>query len=811
MRPNTANGTAAAIETAAARSSVGCELLESSACTVEDRKALLRHFAAASEVLTSHSLRVVASLAVIRVHPCVNLELINNVDAQDIEHTAPDKVEPMFVSIASSDVLYIPPVQTSSQLLGPTFVNPWNISGELSLLKRLGVVELSSPDFLITAVLPRLDRLQSDVRDTALVASLKAGHHLAQPKFGMLLRTTRFVPVADGRLRRPDELYDPATPEIEHLLDASAWFPSGQFASEDMLLLLVGLGLQQEVNLQSLIGIAQAIDEDADAKPHEAFRRGKALLNFIDANYGRLFKYKKRGPFAISKMLGHVNAAKEAADQAAVAFFRDLCLLRWIPVLGEPPSGELIPWSRSSPGVTTPVSARLEYDAWLVSASLGIVANSTIVSDHVCNHLGWNSAAPVKAVAKQLTSWETHLRSIDAARRPAVLAKLSRTIMTSYDILAAALAAGPPHSIELAAQLDGEAWVWTGEPNSPFVIARKTVFSSRVDCHPYIYTLPVAAAQQHPDLFRELGVREQLSCTDFIEILAEIAAKYDTSGDSSGDTLAQADLDIMITLAHRLADAVAGGARLDSDVYIPDATGRVALSSTVVYNDSAWSPPAQHALVHPHISNQVARAIGVRSLIALVISGEENEGLGYEAYGQTESLTSRLAGLLEVYPDGVGIVKELVQNADDAGASCVRILFSMETWGTTSLLGDSLAKWQGPALYVYNDAVFAEKDFANLASLASSIKASDSVSIGKFGCGWNSIYHLTDVPSIVSGDHLVMLDPNKKYLPDIATAPRPGLKVKFTGSRLKQQFPDQFAPLCSEAHGFGCDMMTSFK
>ena len=42
-------------------------------------------------------------------------------------------------------------------------------------------------------------------------------------------------------------------------------------------------------------------------------------------------------------------------------------------------------------------------------------------------------------------------------------------------------------------------------------------------------------------------------------------------------------------------------------------------------------------------------------------------------FGQSEPLTNRLKRLLEDYTDGFAIPKELVQNADDAGASEVRI------------------------------------------------------------------------------------------------------------------------------------------
>lgn len=47
---------------------------------------------------------------------------------------------------------------------------------------------------------------------------------------------------------------------------------------------------------------------------------------------------------------------------------------------------------------------------------------------------------------------------------------------------------------------------------------------------------------------------------------------------------------------------------------------------------------------------------------------------------------------------------------------------------------------------------------------------------GRFGLGFNSVYHFTDVPSFVSGEHLVMFDPHTKYVPG-ASSVQPGIKV----------------------------------
>lgn len=66
-----------------------------------------------------------------------------------------------------------------------------------------------------------------------------------------------------------------------------------------------------------------------------------------------------------------------------------------------------------------------------------------------------------------------------------------------------------------------------------------------------------------------------------------------------------------------------------------------------------------------------------------------------------------------------------------------------------------------------------------LATSVSAVQASKLdklAATGRFGLGFNSVYHFTDLPSFVSGEHLVMFDPHTKYVPG-ATSVQPGIKV----------------------------------
>ena len=68
---------------------------------------------------------------------------------------------------------------------------------------------------------------------------------------------------------------------------------------------------------------------------------------------------------------------------------------------------------------------------------------------------------------------------------------------------------------------------------------------------------------------------------------------------------------------------------------------------------------------------QVAERLGVTSLRRQMLAQSADVmqlGLSSaEAFGQSEALTTRLKHIIDAYPDGPGILMELIQNADDAG------------------------------------------------------------------------------------------------------------------------------------------------
>ncbi|KAG0137825.1 hypothetical protein HOY82DRAFT_644737 [Tuber indicum] len=134
---------------------------------------------------------------------------------------------------------------------------------------------------------------------------------------------------------------------------------------------------------------------------------------------------------------------------------------------------------------------------------------------------------------------------------------------------------------------------------------------------------------------------------------------------------------------------------------------------------------------------------------------------------QGQSLTVLLRNIISEYPAGGGVLRELCQNADDAGADAIEFVLDTRQHPTENLLHKDLAEFQGISLLAYNNKPFSQKDFASLMRIGDSGKAKDLTSTGKFGRGFNSVYNWTDNPSIISGTSLLLLDPHKTWSSEI--------------------------------------------
>ncbi|MDY7023002.1 MAG: hypothetical protein SWJ54_16905, partial [Cyanobacteriota bacterium] len=159
------------------------------------------------------------------------------------------------------------------------------------------------------------------------------------------------------------------------------------------------------------------------------------------------------------------------------------------------------------------------------------------------------------------------------------------------------------------------------------------------------------------------------------------------------------------------------------------------------------------------------------------------------SFYQFEPLIARLRGIIRDYPEGVGIIKELIQNADDAKATQVEITLDWRTHSVPKLPDERMLKLLGPTMLVYNNSVFTERDFNSIRSLGQSEKAQDLQKTGRFGVGFNAVYHVTDYPSFISRNRLIFFDPHGNAIPGTSKQ-EPGREWFFFEAGWWEKYPD---------------------
>ncbi|XP_057525626.1 uncharacterized protein LOC130805043 isoform X1 [Amaranthus tricolor] len=711
---------------------------------------------------------------------------------------------------------YLPPKDISDCFLGNEFIATSSDAEESVLQRYYGLQRMGKAHFYRRQVFSRIKHLPAEDRDSIMLSVLKDLPHLCieDSNFKETVKNIEFVPTHTGALKYPGSLYDPRNEELLALLQDTDLFPCGSFQESDILDVLLGLGLRTSASPDTMIQCARYVERINHEDQEKAYMRGKVLLAYLEVNAQKWTTIPLNGnQGTINRLFSRTGTTFKPRNLKSELekFWNDLRMISWCPVIVSAPYPAL-PWPGVSSPVAPPKLVRLKRDLWLVSASMRILdgeCSSTVLS----NQLGWSSPPGGNVVAAQILELGKNNEIVtDQAFRQQLALAMPRIYAKLTDII------GSDEMEIVKAVLEGCRWIWVGDG---FATAEEVVLNGPLHLAPYIRVIPVDLAV-FKELFLELGIREFLNFSDYVDILCRMAIQ---KGDNP---LTGKELTAAILVVQHLAEAPSHDKH--AIIYLPDASGRLLPASDLVFNDAPWllgledlDSMSNHAstlslsarrsvqrFVHGNISNDVAEKLGVCSLRrSLLAESADSMNLSLsgaaEAFGQHEALTTRLKHILEMYADGPGVLFELVQNAEDAGASEVVFLLDKTQYGTSSLLSPEMADLQGPALYCYNNSVFSPQDLYAISRIGQDSKLEKPFAIGRFGLGFNCVYHFTDIPSFVSGENVVMFDPHASNLPGISPS-HPGLRIKFVGRQILEQFPDQFTPFMY----FGCDLQKQF-
>ena len=571
-----------------------------------------------------------------------------------------------------------------------------------------------------------------------------------------------FIKVSNGELKSPNMLFDPKNRIISRLFHGEPVFPSKTFYDHLSVLRKCGLKQVESVTAEDIFNVVTAIQLKDSNSPVECneiqYERAVAVTHFL-CDYPSLLKETITSMTLVRKTLLHALVNKASS---------------WLPVISKPeeyPSclswkGSIYPYSLASANCKSVFVPSVNTDC----DSMYSIAGSKIFFIHqmpavLSDKLSSSKQTIVTAVVhhfKEIVKNENNINPSDL-----------ETLSTStYKYLDKALEPVSDINIDFTKK---SKWIWI-ENHSTFVSSSRVAMKSNLsfNLEPFIFTLS-HRIKKYSNLLTSCGVHKSVSNTQVLSVLTDIKDDQYISNKNAW-SLVKNILEWVVQnpdLIHQHEILVP----IQSDRSYP----QLLPSDEVAYTDNkmllqiAKSSDEEYTLVHSSVAH-LASQLGLTPLSDQLDFTEEV----FEDAGQHEPLTTRLGNILKEYKDGLTIIKEMIQNADDAEATEVNILYDARSHTTDRLLFKGMADSHGPALVVHNNSTFSEEDFANITKLAGATKKDKPLKIGKFGVGFCSVYHMTDIPSFVSGEWLYIFDPTLKHLKGVVkNENQPGKRMKY--------------------------------
>ena len=606
---------------------------------------------------------------------------------------------------------------------------------------------------------------------------------ISKPESGSFinkLKTLRFIPTSQNcGLYSPSEVYDPEDLVVTELFHGQSVFPVVPFSTIHFPA-LKRLGMKTSVTFDpaDVIRIAQIICDQSDTQLET--KRASGLLGFLSTTVG-------------DKLLN--------SSYNNMPLHQTLCTTSWLPVMIDRPEDypNCLDWkgetksflsaqnlhSSSSPEV----QRNLPY---LIGSQMSILQYEGVLPARLLASLKVPKNVPVDAMIQ-------HILHLICYKQKLKRDQLKGMIELLYGHL----------NLAVINNCESQYWDHLSQSEIIQICEDKFVQPSSVACsfddksmtvgklEPYLYILP-SHLQQYRKLFCHIGAIEQATMFDVLSIIEKISTKPNNSH------CLQLVIQILKWLCNNFTEVEIQ--KLRHKILVPTSSSsredlklKPISQVAVLDEDLQWLSSSQdllggtqegYFLVHTSINYDMACLLQLKPLSTAIANAEE---FGVEQAGQSEPLTTRLNRILREYKD-TSVIQELLQNADDAGATEVAVYYDTRQHDSSNLLFPGMANSYGPALLFYNNAEFTKEDFESIRKIAGESKVNKPLKIGKFGLGFCSVYHITDVPSFVSGENFMVFDPMLQCLKkEIKSEFNPGIKVQFYNHHLLTE-SNQFIP-----------------
>ncbi|XP_071479501.1 sacsin-like [Diadema antillarum] len=598
--------------------------------------------------------------------------------------------------------------------------------------------------------LPQLHNVSEEHRNILILFALNCRNESLRQK----LRNVRCIPVSGGEinLQKPVDLVHPQRQAAKLFSEGDGVFPRECFRSSQTFAALEDLGMMTDyVSPEKFLTQCSSVASLCAGEDDSALRRSRDLITYL------------------SNML----CERDWANNNSLK--KQMMMLAILPVFQKGSTASpFLPWK--------------SFGCYMAANSIYSALQSNLVSSvapvldeskespmplDVSRFLDLHEKRPrLQEVMDQLTNIRIHVEQGNVSH------EVEKSCYDIYKYLSEECRDNPAG--ELLTSLKNDRWILIDK-----VFAHPSTVAITVgpSLEPYLFQLPTRLSQ-YPSLIQAAGIKQTFEATDYEKVLHDI---YKVNKERPLQT---AELTAVTAIARLL-----GKARIHGDVsvtYLPDVLNVMRPSTDLCYCDVDWISNEDGHIhqCHQDISFSLAKRLNIKDIRHQSLE-QYAQNLPGEAFGQREKLTSRIKRILQSYSGEDTVFKELLQNADDAGATEFHIVYDPRSHPNERVFGDKMKPLQGPAFCVFNNQSFSTEDIIGIQDLGQGSKENEMSKIGRYGVGFNTVYRLSDCPSFISGgETLCVFDPICSHAPG-ATHSSPGRLYKVT-DQLRQTYSDVF-------------------